>query len=231
MASVEDELSAAQAYMFNYRFQVGHALRVAQTSRLRLECERRVDEVRLFLDAAGLVAGIGDVAEHLDTNLTLGAHELSSGDVTAIPLVDWRSEVGSPPPALTEFPLSGMTVSIPEGTEVGISPSPTPEQHQEALRIRFRHTTEIEIGVRADRLQKYELQGLRPVLLNGVPLLEVTSPQAASVRLQLGSSRTAILGIIGIVSPYLRRGDDLLYHLVEVVGDRVVGGTSIQIRF
>jgi hypothetical protein len=230
MTSVLDTHPDAKAYMFNYRFQVGNALRLALSSQLRIESERHLEEVRLFLDTAGLVEGIQDVAEPVDTNLSLGSRELVSGDVQAIPVVEWQRQGGSSSIHSTGS-LAGLTVSIPAGTEIGVSASPSSEPDEDDLRIRFRHDTDVEVGVRGgNTLRKHDLRGLRPVLLNGIPLLEVTGTQAASLRLHMPSAKTTILGLIGIVSPYRRRGEDALYHVVEVVGDRVVGGASVQIR-
>jgi hypothetical protein len=230
MTSILDTHPEAKAYMFNYRFQVGNALRLAGSSRLRIEPERHLEEVRLFLDPAGLVEGIENVAEQVDTNLSLGSHELEAGDVQAIPIVEWQPRDRSSY-VRSMGSLSGLTVSIPAGTEIGVSPSPSPDPDEDDLRIRFRHDTDIEVGARGrSALRRYDLRGLRPVLLNGIPLLEVTATQAASLRLHLTSAKTAILGLVGVVSPYRRRGEDALYHVVEVVGDRVVGGASLQIR-
>ena len=229
MTNVLDDYPDAKAYVFNYRFRVGHALRAARTSQLRIEAERHFEEVRLFLDPAGLVEGIEDAAESVNASPSLGPL-LASGNVHAIPVVEWKTEAGSVAPARIATPLSGLMLSIPAGTKVAVSASPV--EHADAgLWIRFPHDTSIEIGGRgANALRKFDLRGLQPVLLNGNPVLEVNAKQTASVLLHMTAAKTAILSLAVIVSPYRRRGADALYHIVEAIGDRVVGGTSIQIR-
>lgn len=204
----------AKAYSFSYRFQVGHALRATSNSDLRIEQEHAFEEVRLFLDPGDLVDGIESVAEGLDANISFRAADLHSGEVREIPVVEWCSSPASPT-ARRETPLA---ISIPAGTELGIGG---------ALRIRFPHETDIEVGARGGPDQ---IRGLRPVLLGGIPVLEVSGQDVGSVRLQMRNSKTAILTLFGVVSPYRRRGLGDLVHIMEAVGDRVVGGTSIRVR-
>jgi hypothetical protein len=61
-------------------------------------------------------------------------------------------------------------------------------------------------------------------------VLEVTSPRQASVALHMNGAKTAILGIFGVVSPYRQRGRTEMIHIMEAIGDRVVGGISIRVR-
>lgn len=219
--------TGAQALMFNYRIRVGHPLRAAKTSQLRIEAEQHFDEIRLFLDPAGLVAGIGKHAGRLDTGLGLTASALTSGEVSAIPTVAWHAE--PPQHDAGGGPFAGITLVLAGGTEIGVSAGSHPSHP--ALLLRFPHDTEIEVGGRdTPPFARHALRGLAPVLLDGIPLLEVSQPQHASLELDWTDTRTAIVGILGIVSPYRRRGVDALYHVMEAVGGQVVGGASIQVR-
>lgn len=228
MPNILDTTPNAQAYMFTYRFQVGNSLRIARTSQLRIEAERQFEEVRLFLDPAGLVEGIRQPTESLNTNVPLGASLFASNDVQVLPLVEWRAS-GPPSRVDSSSSLTGLKITIPAGTDLGLSPSPA-EGSREEFSIRFPKETEIEVGVKTpSSLREYDLRRLKPVLLDGIPILEISGTPRASVRLQLNST-TAILKLVGIVSPYRHRGEDALYHVMEAIGDRVVGGASLQIR-
>ena len=227
MLNILDVTPDAEAYAFTYRFQFGHELRPARTSQLRIECERYFEEARLFLDTAGLVDGIEEEAEPLDASEPFGQQDLMSAEIRPIPLVDWRSsEEHRRVPGSS---LSGLTVSIAAGTQFGVSRSPAEHEGAE-ITIRFPRDTDVEIGVRgAGRLAKHRVRGLRPVLLNGMPLLAVAA-NATSIDLGMSEARTAILSLLVVVSPYRRRGQSALYHLMEANGNRIVGGTSLQFR-
>ena len=227
MTNILDVTPDAEAYAFTYRFQLGHELRPARMSQLRIECERYFDEARLFLDAAGLVDGIEDAAQPLDASEPFGAQDLTSGEIRPIPLVEWRSTKEQR--GRRGSSLLGLTVSIPAGTEVGVSGSPA-EDEARKITIRFPRDTDVEIGVRgAGGLARHRVRGLRPVLLNGMPLLAVDA-NVSSIDLRMSEARTAILSLLVVVSPYRRRGESALYHLMESSGGRVVGGTSLQFR-
>ena len=228
MTSILDTDPDLKAYAFSHRFQVGHALRATRTSELRIEREHVFEEVRLFLDAGELIEGVEAAAESLDANVAFRAEDITSGDVRAIGVVEWRSRPGSVA-VRTMTALSGLTVSIPAGTEFGISASQR-EPAGQPLKIRFPRDTDIEVGVSRDAMLEHRVHGLRPVLLGGIPLLEVTAHDVASVRLQMRTSKTAILTLFGVVSPYRRRGVGALVHIMEAVGGRVIGGTSIRVR-
>jgi hypothetical protein len=217
----------AQALMFRYRFKAGNVLRPTEVSQLRIEAEQHFDEIRMFLDAAGLVEGIDARAGRVDTNLSIGPAELSTDEVRAIPVVRWRREPASTAVGGT---LGGVTLVLPAGTEIGLLPSPAGAAAA-PVQLRFPQQTQIEIGSRGSApLDRYNLRGVTPVLLDGNPLLEITQPQRASLDLHWHGASTAILSLLVIVSPYRRRGQDALYHVMEALGDRVVGGSSIQIR-
>ena len=227
MLNILDVTPDAEAYAFTYRFQLGHELRPARTSQLRIECERYFEEARVFLDTAGLVDGIEEVAEPLNASEPFGAQDFTSGEIRPIPLVEWRSseEHGG----VHGSPLAGLTVSIAAGTQFGVSRSPAEHDGPE-ITIRFPRDTDVEIGTRSAGIPaRHRVRGLRPVLLNGMPLLSVAA-NASSIDLRMGETRTAILSVLVVVSPYRRRGDSALYHFMEASGNRVTGGTSLQFR-
>lgn len=214
--------------MFRCRFQVGNLLQPAHESELGIVAEQHFDEIHLFLDPAGMVEGIEPAAEQISTNVAVDLGDLASGAIRNIPAVQWRRHAGSGTHAGGTLP--GVTVVLAAGTEIVLAPTGEGGT-QSDLRLRFPDATRIEVGSRARVAPGgHDLRGLAPVLLNGIPLLEVTHQQPASMRLSWGATRTAILSLLVIVSPYRRRGQDALYHLVESVGNRVVGGSSLQIR-
>lgn len=216
-----------EAYAFTYRFQIGHELRPSPMSRVRIESERHVPEARLFLDAAGLVDGIEEAAEHLDADVALGAPGAASAEIRPIPMIEWRTSEERHVRASGS--LSGLTLSVSAGTEFGIGPSPS-DAGDNQVTIRFPRDTDIEVGVRGPgALRKHRVRGMRPVLLNGIPLLEVAAEQKASVDVRM-TSPTAVLSLLVVVSPYRRRGASALYHIIEAIGERVAGGTSLQFR-
>ena len=227
MTNILDTTPDAEAYAFTYRFQVGHDLRPVRMSQLRIEAERSFDETRLFLEPAGLVQGIEDTATPLQTSVPLGVSDLTVGEVKVIPVLDWRT--AKVRPHARGMSPWGLTVSISAGTEFGVSPSPA--EADEKITIRFPRETDVEIGVHpeAAAFRRHRARGFQPVSLNGAPLLEIVSP-APSVHLHMTGARTAILSLLVVVSPYRRRGKSALYHIVEAIGDRVVGGTSLQFR-
>jgi hypothetical protein len=226
MLNILDVTPDAEAYAFTYRFQLGHELRPPGMSQLRIECERYFEEARVFLDTAGLVDGIEEEAEPLDASEPFGAQDLTSGEIRPLPVVEWRT---SEEHRGLHGSVSGLTVSIPAGTQFGVSRSPADREGPE-ISIRFPRDTDVEIGARsAGGLARHRVRGLRPVLLNGMPLLAVAA-NATCIDVRMRESRTAIFNLLVVVSPYRRRGDSALYHVMEAAGDRIIGGTSLQFR-
>lgn len=218
MATILDTRPDVKAYTFSYRFQVGHVLRATRTSELRIEQEHAFEEVRLFLDPGDLVDSVETAAEALDANVSFRAEDLHSGEVREIPIVQWRSSPASSTARRATTRLPGVAVSIPAGTELVVA---------DGLRIRFPRDTDIGISASfgLDRVR-----GFRPVMLGGIPLLEVSAHDMSSVGLHMTRSKTAILTLFGVVSPYRHRGVGALVHIMEAVGDRIIGGTSIRVR-
>lgn len=75
------------------------------------------------------------------------------------------------------------------------------------------------------RLSAHRPSGLRPVLLNGLPLLEVVDSRA-SVMLSLPAEQRRTLRLFGVVpEPGIRA----VHHVVEESGGRITGGVSVQV--
>jgi hypothetical protein len=121
---------------------------------------------------------------------------------------------------------------IPAGSEIGVLSSCDEPVTAKTLRIRFCEDTRIKFGHRqvGQIAEKYSLEGLRPVVLNGVPLLQITNPQNASLTLRLTEGQKPVLRLIGLVSPYKQRGQQALYHVTESLGQRILGGVTLQVN-
>jgi hypothetical protein len=214
-------------FMFVYEFAIGHALRESKGTRLHLRAERHLEEVRLFLDPADLVQGLEKDATLLDWEIPLDATRIPSGEQGVQRIV-----VPGPPKVVgrgARGPMvGGLTVSIPRGTEFGILAEP--DRADCALQIRFEDDVRVRIGGHGDAglEERHGMRGLRPVILNGLPLLEITDAREVAVSLPLSAAEKRTLRLFGVVS---RSGaGSALYHLTEQLGDRVLGGVSLQIN-
>jgi hypothetical protein len=220
----------AQAYQFMTKFIVGHRLRVADTSELRVNVEGATSDMLLFLDPGGLLEGLETEATRIDLPGAIGpgwepSPEESVGLAGAIrPGV--RHELIASGPGQ----LQGNTIVIPAGTEIGLLGSCDDAICDSTLWLRFCAETRIQLGhrVRGGFARKHRIKGMRPVVVNGTPLLWLEDPAAASAALQLGAGRAKELRLIGIVSPFRRRST-VECHISEAVGGQVVGGLTIQI--
>jgi hypothetical protein len=113
----------------------------------------------------------------------------------------------------------------PHPTEFGILADP---RHGDCrLRLRFEDDVRVRIGGSARRAvaERHAVKGLRPVVVNGVALLELTDP-SASLTLPLAAGRHT-LRLLGVVRGAHPR--DAIYHVTERIGDRVLGGVALQI--
>jgi hypothetical protein len=220
MATVDEVPANAEAYAFRYPFDVGHELNAARVSEFRIEAERSFGEVRLFLTGDGLVDPAHRPMEDVQTNVAL---DLVDEELRPLPLVQWSRTRTLPSHRLTP----GVTLSIPAGTEIGLLPSPE-QPSADAVTVRFPHQTIVEIGGWGTMATRWSAH-MRPVVLNGLPQVEVVRTDDASLELATDKSRVLALSLLIVVSPYQRRGETALYHLTESIGNRVVGGVSIQV--
>jgi hypothetical protein len=76
--------------------------------------------------------------------------------------------------------------------------------------------------------ERYQMSGLRPVILNGLPLLMLNDPHQSSLNLPLKAGEQRSLCNFGLVAG--NRGEEGLYHIQEEVDGHVVGGVSIQVN-
>jgi hypothetical protein len=79
--------------------------------------------------------------------------------------------------------------------------------------------------------RKYNIIGLNPVKINGLPLLQVVEPRKAGLSLGYKSGNTQTLCLIGIVSPYDKNGKTSLYNLREsTIAGKSLGGITLQVN-
>jgi hypothetical protein len=74
---------------------------------------------------------------------------------------------------------------------------------------------------------RHALRGLRPVVLNGLPLLEITDVHRARLSLPLPAGERRTLRLYAIVPrplPHPAR-----YQITERLADRVIGGATLQL--
>ena len=216
-------------FMFVYEFAVGHPLREAKATRLEFIAERPAKNVRLFLDTAGLVDGIGEEGAQLDWDIPLYGGCVPSGK-QGVQWINNLSCLDDNPTGVSSGRCDndGLTILIKRGTEVGILPNA--DRLDCTLQLRFEDDVRIRVGGErtARGLEsRYRLKGMRPVVLNGLPLLEVTDAKAAALTLSLkpGRKRLRLIGIVtGEPAP-----EYPLYHISERLGDHTIGGVSLQI--
>lgn len=210
-------IKMAKSLLVNFELVIGHPLRRAEGTLLQLEADCEASEVRLFLDPAGLVEGIADHATKLEWNIPLEPSRIPSGEsgVLEIDIPHGAPTVIGRPNGLTD----GLTLKIDRGTEIGV----------EGLRLRFEDDVRIRVGgsVRGSFERRYAMYGLRPVVLNGLQLLEITNPQQASLGLPLAAGeqrRMSLFVIAKRLPPHPVR-----YRVSERIGERVVGGVTLQL--
>ncbi len=64
-----------------------------------------------------------------------------------------------------------------------------------------------------------------------VPLLEITDPRDASLTVPIGPRQRRTLRLLGVVVSNIRGGRErALYHVSEEIGNRVLGGVSLQVN-
>jgi hypothetical protein len=117
----------------------------------------------------------------------------------------------------------GLVIEIDRGTEIGVG-----GEHGDGLRLRFEDDVRIWFGGSARALEhRYAMRGLRPVVLNGLPLLEITDVHQASLNLPLPPGERCTLRLYAIVTrplPHPAR-----YQITERLADRVIGGATLQL--
>jgi hypothetical protein len=200
-----------------FEFVIGHQLRRAEGTHLQLDADRHAADVRLFLDPAGLVEDIAGHATKLAWDIPLDASHIPSGDngVMEIDVPHDAPKVIGRPHGIA----GGLTLEIDRGTEIAV----------EGLRLRFEGDVRVSVGGSGRGIleHRHAMRGLRPIVLNGLPLLEITDAKQASLGLPLAAGEQRRLRLFAIVKrplPHPAR-----YQITERIGDRVVGGATLQL--
>ena len=218
-------------YIFNYKFVVGHYLDPSEVLEVRIQSEQHNREVHLFLDTGALVEGLSEEAEIIETNINLPTEQLWSDptDIFQLPPVHFKTKP-------TEFTfqsskLNGVVFFVPSGTDIGIGPADASSESR-IPRLRFLENTRLQFGYGEEsRLtSRYGLEGLKPILLQGKPLLQVSDPTNARIILRPAEKGTHTLRLIVIVSTSERKGAVAAYDLVQINGNKVVGGVRLQLN-
>jgi hypothetical protein len=218
--TIIDMMRMMKSLLINFEFAIGHPLRKAEGTHLQLAAEGHISDVRLFLDPAGLVEDIAGHATKLAWDIPLDPSRIPSGehgvqeiDATHAPQVIGQARGGA----------DGLVIEIDRGTEIGVG-----GEQGEGLRLRFEDDVRIRVGGTAGALeQRYAMRGLRPVVLNGLPLLEITDSRQASLSLPLPPRERRVLRLYAIVTrplPHPAR-----YQITERLADRVIGGVTLQL--
>lgn len=218
--TIIDIVTKMKSLLINFEFAIGHPLRKAEGTHLQLAAEGHTSDVRLFLDPAGLVEDIAGHATKLawdipldPSRIPLGERGVQEIDATHAPQLIGHARGGG----------DGLLIEIDRGTEIGVG-----GEHGEGLRLRFEDDVRIRFGGAARALEhRHAMRGLKPVILNGLPLLEITDPHQASLSLPLPPGERRMLRLYAIVTrplPHPAR-----YQISERPADRVIGGATLQL--
>ena len=209
-----------KSLLINFEFAIGHPLRKAEGTHLQLAAEGHTSDVRLFLDPAGLVEDIAGHATELAWDIPLDPSRIPSGErgVQEIDATHAPQLIGH-----ARGRGDGLLIEIDRGTEIGVG-----GEHGEGLRLRFEDSARIRFGGSARALEhRHTMRGLKPIILNGLPLLEITDPHQASLSLPLPPGERRTLRLYAIVTrplPHPAR-----YQISERPADRVIGGATLQL--
>jgi hypothetical protein len=220
-----------KAYIFASKFRVGNQMRAALASELRLKLEGASDNVMLFLDPAGLVKGIEEQGVLAELPVPFGAGRQFHGceTVQSITVAHESLKVMNKASG-SRGKLFGNIVYIPAGSQFAFLSGCDAELCESTTWVRFCTDSRIQIGHRRTGLleESYGMQGLKPVVVNGLPLLLVTDAREARLTIRLRAGETPNLQLLGVVSQY-RGGQKTMCHITESVGGVIVGGLTLQI--
>jgi hypothetical protein len=213
--TIIDMTKMMKSLLINFEFAIGHPLRTVEGTHLQLAAESHASGVRLFLDPAGLVDDIAGHATKLAWDIPLDSSRIPSGEhgVQEIDATDAPQVIDHAPGG------DGLVIEINRGTEIGVG---------DGLRLRFEDDVRIWIGgsARAREL-RYAMRGLRPVVLNGLPLLEITDVHQASLNLPLPPGERRTLRLYAIVTRPLPHPER--YQITERLTDHGIGGATLQL--
>jgi hypothetical protein len=202
-----------QGYLFGYEFKVGHPLRQSEGSRLNLVAERAKDDLLLFLDSGELLEGLKESATRIDLDIPLTVDDAPSGLDGVRPLpggfrMDEKALFREPGLFMRIILFILATLKKLLCFMLGI------------LGICRRAPIDVR--------KRYNITGLRPVVLNGLPLLLLKDSSMASLNLPLKPGSQHKMRVFGLFTG--RNGDAGLYHIEEEVDGHVVGGVSLLVN-
>jgi hypothetical protein len=208
-----------KSLLINFEFAIGHPLRTVEGTHLQFAAEDHTSDIRLFLDPAGLVDDIATHATKVAWDIPLDPSRIPSGE-HGVQEIDATHG----PQVIDHAPSDdGLVIEINRGTEIGIG-----GEHNDGLRLRFEDDVRIRIGGSPRALEhRHTMRGLRPVVLNGLPLLEITDMRQASLSLPLPPGERRTLQLYAIMTrplPHPAR-----YQITERLADRVIGGATLQL--
>jgi hypothetical protein len=200
-----------------FELMIGHPLRRAEGTHLQIEADRADPGVRLFFDPAGLIDDLAEHATRLEWDIPLDPSRIPSGERGVLeiePPAETPKVIGHPRGA-----VDGVTLDIQRGTEIGV----------DGLRLRFEDDVRIRVGGAAHGAleRRHAMRGLKPVVLNGLPLLEITEPKQASLSLPLPPGDRRNVRLFAVTTRPLSH--PVRYRISERIGDRVIGGATLQL--
>ena len=211
-----------KAFMFGYDFKIGNQARSRHNTKLKLFSDFTENNVMFFLDPGKLVNIETAIGEN-KISLPIEFNRKSSG-------LSQKINGFSIPKINEQFEISVTTILIPKETEVSISPVCSYTKNDCNIWMKLCSDLKIEYKNKP-ALGNHLFKGLVPVLVNNMPLLFIQNQKEASLILDLVEGQTGFLRLYGIVSPYVKSGKELLYHICEVDNKDVIqGGVSILLK-
>jgi hypothetical protein len=223
------DLPANSWYIFNYKFAIGHQLDTYEQIDLRIVTPQQDKNLYLFLDTGGLVENISEEGEIVEGDVDIPLAQLMSDKIGVLPTLPVHFK---PNIRYVQKPISlnGGIYFIPSGTQIGIAP-PGKSSELNIPWLKFVDSTRIQFGYgKEDSLSsKYRLKGLKPVLLQGIPLLEVSDPTDARITFRMNPQQKTLFSLIGIVPTTGNKGK-IVYDITQSVGHQIVGGLRLIVN-
>lgn len=224
------DLPANSWYIFNYKFAIGHHLDSSEQIDLRIVTQEQDKKLYLFLDTGGLVEGVSEEGEIVETDVDLPLTKLMSDKTGVLPIPPVHFESKSSE-IHERVSLDGEVFYIPSGTHIGIVP-PKETNESKFPWLKFVDNTRIQFGYRKEGTlsTKYHIKGLKPVLLQGIPLLQVLDPSDGRISVKLRRKENVTFSLIGIVPATGTKGTIASYDIVQLNGHRMVGGVRLVVN-
>jgi hypothetical protein len=231
------------ALSFVSKFTVGHRRRKARVTELRMRVVGKTQGLALFLDPGSLLPDFWERGPVVDLPIPIELG-MEVTPETAIQVIEALSP--------GELELVATNGAAPNGSSVGSPYSyrvvaefgwkdqggflphlPTPwfrfinegGMPAGAFATATQSVAEVEQGFEAEI---EGMHGLKPMVLNGLPLLRLANLRDARLRLPVSEGQTATLRLIGIISPF-HHGKIATCHITEKLEGSIIGGLAIQI--